>query len=354
MSPSRPPIAALALIALVLGASATAFGFTGGWLGPERLTPARMVAALGDRGGDPAGHRRNHAKGICFTGRLEASGAGAALSTAPMFAAGSYPVIGRFAIAVGNPLAPDDAGRVKSMAIRVVAPDGQEWRSGMNSSPVFPVADPAAFYALTLAAAILPGTGKPDPAAMPAFVAAHPETRPFLDWASSAPWTASYADQTYGSLNAFRLIDPTGASHPARWAMLPAVAPEPVAKAELAGLGPDFLDRDLQGRLAKGELRWRMMVTLAEPGDPTDDATKAWPADRRQVEFGTLVVEHVQAEADGSCRDYNFDPTILPAGMALSDDPLLPARSAAYAYSFDLRTAEAKAYPRTAVREASP
>src|SRR5262249_6267795 len=35
--------------------------------------------------------------------------------------------IGRFAIAVGNPDAPDIMGRVKSMAIRIVSPDGQEW-----------------------------------------------------------------------------------------------------------------------------------------------------------------------------------------------------------------------------------
>jgi catalase len=334
LSLSRLPIAALALIVLLLGASAAAFAFTAGWLSPDRLTPARMVAALGNRGGDPAGHRRNHSKGICFTGRFEASGAGSALSTAPMFAAGRYPVIGRFAIAVGNPAAPDDAGRVKSMAIRVVAPDGQEWRSAMNASPVFPVADPAAFYDLTLAAAILPATGKPDPAAMPAFVAAHQESKPFLDWAASAPWTASYADQTYRSLNAFRLVDAGGAGHAVRWAMTATLPEQPVAKAELAALGPDYLER-----------RWRMMVTLAQPGDPTADATRAWPADRPAVEFGTLVVEQAQREADGPCRDYNFDPTILPSGMALSDDPLLPARSSAYAYSFDLRTAEAEAYP---------
>ena len=36
--------------------------------------------------------------------------------------------VGELVIAVGNPLAPDAAGRVRSMAIRIVAPNGQEWR----------------------------------------------------------------------------------------------------------------------------------------------------------------------------------------------------------------------------------
>ena len=67
----------------------------------------------------------------------------------------------------------------------------------------------------------------------------------------------------------------------------------------------------------------------------------------RTVEVGTLV-EHVQAEPDGPCRDINFDPTVLPFGIRTSDDPFPAARSAAYAKSYDLRTAEAKDYPRTA------
>jgi catalase len=61
-------IGALAVIALVIGAGAAAFAYTAGWLSPDRLTPEKMVDALSRRGGDPLGHRRNHAKGICFTG----------------------------------------------------------------------------------------------------------------------------------------------------------------------------------------------------------------------------------------------------------------------------------------------
>jgi catalase len=86
-------------------------------------------------------------------------------------------------------------------------------------------------------------------------------------------------------------------------------------------------------------------VTFAEPGDPSNDATKAWPSDRKHVDVGTLIVQKAEAEADGPCRDFNYDPTILPTGIAVSADPLLPARSAAYAKSLDLRTAETADYP---------
>ena len=78
------------------------------------------------------------------------------------------------------------------------------------------------------------------------------------------------------------------------------------------------------------------------------------PADRRTVEVGTLVVKQIEAESDGPCRDINFDPTILPNGMKVSDDPFPAARSAAYAVSYNRRTAEAADYPRDASAGAHP
>jgi len=336
----RSPILPLLAIALTTGTAAAAFAYTAGWLSPDRLTPARIVDALSQRGGEPTGHRRNHAKGICVTGEFEANGAAARLTTAPMLAPGRYPVTGRFAIATGNPAAPDATGRVRSMALRITAPGGQEWRTGMNNSPVFVVADPQAFYELTLAARPDPATGRPDPAAMPRFVANHPEAAPFLQWARTAPWTASYAGLRYYALNAFRLVDAAGTRHPVRWSMEPV---DPAATAPLAApsdLAPDALAQDLTQRLAQAPLRWRLVITLAAPTDPTNDATKAWPEDRERIDAGTLTLRAAQDEATGPCRDINYDPLILPAGIEASDDPLLPARSAAYINSFDRRIAE--------------
>lgn len=343
----KPLVGWVAVTGIVICSAAAGFAYTGGWLSPERLTPDKVVDALSNRGGAPVGHRRNHSKGICFSGYFAANGAGTRLSTAPVLATGAYPVIGRFAIATGNPHAPDASGRVRSMAIRIVAPDGQEWRSGMNSSPVFAVSTPEAFYALTLAAGIDPANGKPAPEAMPHFLASHPESAPFAEWARTAPWTSSYADQTYYSLNAFRFVDAAGVSRAVRWSMKPTTPAHIVSSADLAALGPDFLEQDLKQRLSASALRWHLVLTLAAPGDPTGDATKAWPADREQVDVGALVIQKAEDEANGPCRDYNYDPLTLPEGIEPSDDPLLPARSSAYANSFDRRASEEKDYPRT-------
>ncbi len=102
-SPARSLLGSLALITVVIGGGAAAFAYTAGWLSPQRLTPDKMVDAFTPPGDEPPlGHRRNHAKGICFTGIFEANGAGSALSQAQVFTRGQYPVVGRFNL--GTPI----------------------------------------------------------------------------------------------------------------------------------------------------------------------------------------------------------------------------------------------------------
>jgi catalase len=51
---------------------------------------------------------------------------------------------------------------------------------------------------------------------------------------------------------------------------------------------------------------------------------------------------HIESEETGACRDINYDPLVLPSGIAPSDDPLLSARSAAYSQSFTRPAGETK------------
>ena len=340
--PVRTALGPLVLIAAVVGCAAAAFAYTAGWITPGRLTPDKMVDALAPPTGAVPGHRRNHAKGICFTGVFEANGAGSAVSSAQVFTPGRYPVVGRFNLGTADPKVVDATVRVRGMGLQVSTPDGQVWRSSMIDLPFFPVATPQAFYDLLIASA------SKDPSAMPAFAKAHPEIGAFGAWAKSAPFTGSYAEERYNGLNSFVFTDKSGAEHEVRWSLLPGAQPVSVSPEDLAKRAPDFLEQEIGERLRGGPQRWTMIVTIAKPGDPIADPSQAWPEDRQTLEVGTLTVDHIQDEPDGPCREINFDPTVLPSGMRTSEDPFPAARSSAYAKSFDRRTAEAKDYPRTA------
>jgi catalase len=330
------------LIAVVIGAGAAAFAYTAGWFSPQRLTPDKMVDALAPPTGVALGYRRNHAKGICFTGVFDANGAGSAVSDAQVFTRGRYPALGRFNLCTADPNAPDATVRIRGMGLQISTPDGQEWRSAMIDPPFFPVSTPQGFYGMLIASA------SKDPNAMKTFADAHPEFAAFGAWAKSTPWTGSYAEDRFNSLNSFVFSDSSGAEKTVRWSLLPAAQPVPISPDDLAKRGPDFLEQEITERVRGGPQRWTMVVTVANPGDPTADPSKAWPEDRRTVEVGTLTVQQIEPDRDGPCRDINFDPTVLPSGIRTSDDPFPAARSSIYAKSYDLRTAEAKDYPRTA------
>jgi catalase len=331
-----------ALVFVIVAAAAGLFAGAAGWLTPHALTPARMIDTLEQVNRPHPGFRRNHAKGVCFSGYFDSNGQGVALSKASVFAAGHMPVIGRFALAGGQPYQADAPHTVRSMAFLIKLPNGEEWRSGMNNIPVFVVNTPEAFYEQLLAAAPDPATGKPDPEKMRAFLAANPATARAIQLIRSAAVSSGFANSTFNSLDAFRFINADGRVTFVRWAMVPVQPFEPIATTQPAQADPNYLFDALIDSIHGGPLQWHLIITIGQPGDPTDDAALPWPPDRRQIDVGTLTIDHVESEETSPARDINFDPLILPNGIAASDDPLLSARSAAYAQSFTRREGERK------------
>jgi catalase len=343
--PPLPPaarLARLAGIAVVLGAIVFAFAFTGGWLTPQKLTPSRFIDTFEKINGVHPGFRRNHAKGVCFRGWFESNGRGVEVSRAAVFSPGRVPVIGRFALAGGQPFVTDAPGTVRSMALLFQLPNGEEWRTGMNNIPVFPVRNAQEFHDQMLASAPDPATGKPDPAKMKTFVESHPATAQAMPLIQNRPISSGFENSAYNSLNAFRFIDAKGTVTPVRWSMVPDQPFKPVSASDLGKADKNYLFDGLIAAIHKDPQTWRLIVTIGEPGDPTNDATLPWPANRRQIEVGTLTIDRVESEDVSPARDINFDPLILPDGIAGSDDPLLSARSATYALSFKRREGERK------------
>ncbi|WP_338464643.1 catalase family peroxidase [Franconibacter daqui] len=335
---NKQTLVRLALVGIIPLILCLLFLWAGGWLTPERLTSDKLINVLQQSGGIHKGYRRNHAKGICVLGNFISNGNASTLSRASIFSKGETAVTGRFAIAGGNPGAPDYAVPVRSMALSFQQANGEQWRTGMNAMPFFPVSSVESFYELQAATLPDPATGKPNPEKLHAFVMTHPEVKPFFAWAKQYTPSSSWASDRFNSLNAFRLIDRAGNEHLVRWSMVPHTRFSPLSDADKQN--KDFLQQDLAHRLEQGALEWDLVFTLAQAGDKGNDATKAWPADRKTINAGTLVLNKALPQQQGPCNDINYDPLILPDGMAASDDPILNARSSAYAKSYNLRTHE--------------
>jgi catalase len=340
--PKTSLIIRFAVIGAVLAGIVGLFAYAGGWLTPYALSPASMINTFEQVNGLHSGFRRNHAKGICFSGYFDSSGGGVALSKAAIFPPGRVAVIGRLALAGGQPYAGDVPQTVRSMAILFKLPDGEEWRTGMNNIPVFPVKTARAFYDQLLASAPDPATGKPDPAKMKAFLASYPETAKAMQLIGNRPISSGFDNSTYNSLNAFRFINASGAVVPVRWSMVPVQPFEPISTTDPGKADKNYLFDALIASIHSRPLQWHLIVTVGQPGDPTNDATIPWPPDRQQIDVGTLTIDRVESENTSPARDINFDPLILPDGIAGSDDPLLGARSAAYSQSFTRREGERK------------
>lgn len=329
---------ALLAIAIVVASLALIFAWVAGWLTPDRLTQERFTNAIEISNGQiHQGFRRAHAKGMCVSGYFEGNGEGVELSSARLFASVRTPFIGRMSIGGGWPYGLDNKARVRSMALQLDSDDGQQWRMAMNSFPFFAVSSVQAFYEQTVANAPDPATGKPDPAKVAAFAAAHPETARFAEWAKNTPWSTSWANTTYNSVNTFRFSNRAGEQQHVRWSMHPHTAFVAMSPEEREAANDDFLAEDLVKRLAQGSLRWEMIVTLAKPGDSITDPSQTWPEDRQQITVGSVVIEHASPQTSGPCRDVNYDPLVLPTGVDGSEDPLLAARSAVYSVSFNRR-----------------
>ena len=328
-------------VGVVLLCVAAVFLYLGAWFSPSKLTPARFADGFERADGIHSGFRLNHAKGVCVSGSFESNGRGTRLSKAVVFEAGRVPIIGRFSLAGGNPYVADGPAMVRGLGLLFKLPGGEEWRTAMIDTPVFNVHTPQAFYDRLFALQPDPQTGKPDPEKVAAFLASHPEAAQAAKIIESHPMSSGFDNSTFYGLNAFWFTNVSGTSIPVRWLLAPV---QPFAPADTAAARGDknYLFDALIAAIHKHPLQWRLTITVGQPNDPTNDATIPWPGTREQVDVGTLTLDQIQSDYNGPCRDINFDPLVLPAGMAPSDSPLLSARSAVYSQSFTRPAGEKK------------
>lgn len=321
----------------LLGAVVALVAFTASSsLAPAQTSPETgAVDALQKLFGVHKGFRSNHAKGVLAEGTFTASGAGAEFSRAAHLNGGTVPVVVRFSDATGIPTIPDGDPNANphGMAVKFKLPSG-EMDLVAVSLPIFPVANVSDFRDLILAVAAS-GPDAPKPSPIESFVASHPAVA-----ASSAGvgTPASFATEQYNGLNAFIFVDSAGKKTPFRYRLVPTAGVVHLDKDAAAKKDPNFLAQDLTQKLAQGPVTFKLVAQIGQAGDPTNDATKAWPADRRVVELGTISLVSQPADAEAKMRELLFLPGQLADGIDASDDPLIESRDAAYADSFGRRS----------------
>ncbi|WP_077396726.1 catalase family peroxidase [Bombella intestini] len=334
-SPAR--WAAVVLPPLCLGGL---MAWTAGVFSPAAISPSHFMQRFQKAGALDKGFRRAHAKGMCATGWFDPTPEGRALSRSGIFKGEHLPVMGRFSLAPPLPYLPDNPAAARSLAMQIRSSTGDDWRMALVDAPLQVMRDIADAFAFFKTARLDPATNKPDPAAIRAYAAQRPWLKTAFEQAKSHKQASDLTNDTYNSLDSFILTDEAGKKTPVRWA---AVAQEPFSPAEGSSANDkNYLFKRLVQTLDQRPLRWDIVATIAREGDPINDPSQPWDEADQKVTVGTVTFTKAYSEDASPCGPMVFDPTILPDGINVSDDPLLALRSSVYMKSYATRSAEHK------------
>jgi catalase len=298
--------------------------------------PEQIVNGMNKVWGSHPGFRAAHAKGLVTEGSFVPAPGAAALSKASVFSGPAVPVTVRFSDGSGIPTLPDGNpnSNPHGMAVKFHLADGSELDMVDNAFHFFPVATPEDFVAL-LSAIAASGPDSPHPNALENFVSTHPSV-PAANAAVATP--SSLARENYFGVTAFVFIDKAGKRQPFRTQIVPVLGVDHMTPEAAAKESPTFLMDEMRARLGNEKVSYRLLAQLADPADPTNDATKAWPDTRKTVELGTITLTKVADDSAAAEKTLLFLPGNLTAGIEQSDDPLIDARNEAYAVSFGRRS----------------
>ena len=185
----------------------------------------------------------------------------------------------------------------------------------------------------------LPG-GLPNPLRLLAFLAPRgPLAVKGIQAAATLKPPKSFATARFNGFHAYWLIDASGRRRAFRFRWMPLAGIVAMDPEDDVNLPPQYLVSEIKQRVARAPVAWRLVFQLAGPDDPTDDLRRLWPESRQLVDAGQLVIDREHEDPE-LVDTYVFDPTRMPPGIELSDDPLLHFRSEAYAESHRRRTSE--------------
>jgi catalase len=241
----------------------------------------------------------------------------------------------------GIPTIPDNAAEAspRGCAIRFHLGEHSHTDIVAHSVDNFPVRTAEEFGEfLRAVAATTPS--QPHPNAIEQFLGAHPNALTFVQ--TPKPIPASFANESFFAVSAFNFTTADGKSRFGRYRIRPVAGSEYLSDSDAAAKSPNFLIDEVEQRISKSPIKYRIVVQLAEPEDKVDDATVRWPETRSELEFGELVLQKIVAESDPEKRRIIFDPIPRVDGIEASPDPLFNPRADLYLYSGRRRRAADK------------
>jgi catalase len=299
---------------------------------------SRLVDALNGAYGVHAGHRAAHAKGVLCAGSFTATRTAAAITTAPHLQGDPVRAHVRFSNGGGDPTVADGTRDARGIAVKLYLADGTTTDIIGITLPVFFVRTPEELIEFNAARRPDPATGAPDMEKVGAFLAEHPETVPAVTAAITMPIPASYAQLAYHALHTFTFVAADGSVTAGRYHLVPEAGEASLTDEEAAARPEHYLREELEARLASAPAVFHLDLEVAGEGDPLDDPTAQWPAERERVRLGDLTISALAFDREVDGDVLVFDPTRVPAGIELSGDQILHARSGAYRESVRRRT----------------
>ena len=298
----------------------------------------QLVAAVHRaEGGIFASFRAAHAFGRFYAGTFTATPAAQTLSRATHFQGTPVPVTVRFSGASGDPS--KKPSNVVAMATKFYLPDGTTTDLIGITLPAFFARTPEEFLAFAAAHTPDPTTGQVDLAKLKAFMMAHPNGGRVILMVQHQPAVVSFAQTSYRPLHTFHFVNAAGVGRWARyhWEPEAGVAGQPIE--ELEKQPHDYLYGELEARLRKGPVVFRLELELAQEGDVVDDPSVIWPDGRERVVVGRIEVLRPIAQEDLGDPVMMHDPTAVTDGIEVSPgDQIIAARRGAYVVSVAERT----------------
>jgi catalase len=278
------------------------------------------------------GFRPAHAKGTLLTGTFTPSPDATSLTRAPHIQRESTPVTARFSDSTGIPVIPDNDPNAgpRGLAIRFHLAERVHTDFIGHSTDGFPTRTGQEFLEFLTAIATTDPT-KPSPSPIEIFLGTHPNALKFVQ--TPKPLPSGFGRETYFGVTAFHFTNKDGVSRYGRYRIVPEAGNDYLDAEAAAAKSANFLFDELAERIAKGPIKLRILVQLANDGDTVDDATFHWPEDRTLLELGTVELTKPVSDSDLEQKHIIFDPIPRVDGIDPSNDPLLELRAAIYLIS---------------------